>query len=169
LAAESRDREFTRSYNGGTGVTRLIGIMGAKQAGKNTVGTLMVDALRAHGYTADHMGFADPIRSMMLALDPIVKFDVEEVYEFGSECPEVITHQTRYSEAVEWYRYEGAKEIDEVRRLLQKFGTEVVRDHLGENVWVDHLFNRANESGLDFVIITDVRFPNEHDEQTNLA
>ena len=48
----------------------------------------------------------------------------------------------------------------EIRRTLQRFGTEVGRNILGENLWVDTTF-ALMEPGKDYVI-TDMRFPNEH-------
>ena len=48
--------------------------------------------------------------------------------------------------------------IPDVRRLLQRLGTEAGRDILGENIWVDTAFSRVSS---DKIVVTDVRFPNE--------
>jgi len=45
------------------------------------------------------------------------------------------------------------------RELLQKLGTDALRDNLHYNVWVNALF--ADYSVHEDWIITDVRFPNE--------
>lgn len=59
-----------------------------------------------------------------------------------------------------------------VRELLQKLGTEAMRDNLHENVWVNALFadykaiERVPEKRMSIMpnwIITDMRFPNEMD------
>ena len=46
-----------------------------------------------------------------------------------------------------------------VRELLQKLGTEAMRNGLHTNVWVNALF--ADYSAQSNWIITDMRFPNE--------
>ena len=52
----------------------------------------------------------------------------------------------------------------EVRRLLQVFGTEVGRDMLGPEVWINQVFKKLDTFPADqSVAITDVRFPNEAD------
>lgn len=60
--------------------------------------------------------------------------------------------------------------IMSVRELLQKLGTEAMRDNLHENVWVNALFadykavSRVPEKRMSVMpkwIITDMRFPNE--------
>lgn len=49
-----------------------------------------------------------------------------------------------------------------VRELLQKLGTDALRDNLHINVWVNALF-ADYENGYSKWIITDLRFPNEYD------
>ncbi|HEX9089527.1 MAG TPA: hypothetical protein VF867_18700 [Arthrobacter sp.] len=49
----------------------------------------------------------------------------------------------------------------EVRRYLQKYGTDVCRTRFGSNAWVDHLARRIEESGAEHVAVSDVRFDNE--------
>lgn len=69
----------------------------------------------------------------------------------------------RYLEMREYASYDEAKLNPEVRRLLQTLGTEVGRNMLGENVWVDAAFrevDRLMDEGHN-VAITGVRFPNE--------
>jgi len=59
-----------------------------------------------------------------------------------------------------------------VRRLLQKLGTECVRDILGEDAWIQALYKRLLDDGVICdccspvewkadVVVTDCRFPNE--------
>lgn len=48
-----------------------------------------------------------------------------------------------------------------VRDILQKLGTEAIRDGLYKDAWVNALFNDYREG--DRWIITDMRFPNEYD------
>lgn len=48
-----------------------------------------------------------------------------------------------------------------VRDLLQRLGTDAIRDNLHEDAWVNALFNDYHQS--DKWIITDMRFPNEYE------
>jgi hypothetical protein len=49
----------------------------------------------------------------------------------------------------------------EVRRLLQKLGTEVVRESYGANAWVDVVARQIAEEKPQRAVLTDVRFDNE--------
>jgi hypothetical protein len=119
-----------------------IGLVGKAQSGKSTVGLYLVER---YGYNA--VAFADPLRAMAEAINPIVGFH----------------NGLRYNEAVSLYGYESAKSnFPEVRRFLQALGTEAGRDVLGETVWVDAAVRRAQELGNPCVF-TDARFPNEAD------
>lgn len=120
----------------------IVGILGRKQSGKSTLARYLVED---HGYT-EH-AYADPLRELALALDPIVL--VTPSGQSYGLCHVV--------ESIGW---DTAKEqIPEVRRVLQRLGTDVFRA-IDEDVWVDRM--RAllvrRESP---VVIPDVRFPNE--------
>ena len=66
---------------------------------------------------------------------------------------------TRISTVVDAEGWERAKSRPEVRSLLQRFGTQVGRMILGENVWVDTALRDLSKR----TVFTDVRFPNEAD------
>lgn len=118
----------------------IIGLSGVARAGKDTVAKVLHDL---YGYQP--VSFSDMLNQALLALDPWVRTGYED--------------WSRYSVVIERNGYEDAKDrFEEVRRLLQAMGTEVGRNLLGENIWVDALFNNL-PSGL--VAITNVRFPNE--------
>jgi hypothetical protein len=61
--------------------------------------------------------------------------------------------------------YERSKQIADVRRLLQRLGTEVGRNILGYDVWVNAAFRTVDEwrdLNRQDVAITGIRFFNEH-------
>lgn len=101
------------------------------------------------------VAFADPLREMMVALNPIVSstFDREGLMEG------IIEHRlVRIVAKIGWDR--AKREVPEIRALLQRLGTEAGRGVLGENVWVE----QAMKTAMRFknpVVFTDVRFPNE--------
>jgi len=121
-------------------MTELIGLAGYARAGKTTVGGILAKA----GY--HQAAFADPIRAMLYALNPVVRLDDD--YGFAT-----------VRELVDAFGWEQAKTHTTMRRLLQRLGTEAGRECLGPTVWVDALFSTHTERPL---VITDVRFPNEY-------
>ena len=134
---------------------RSVGFMGYSRSGKDTATRVLVDT---HGYR--RVSFADPVREMALALDPIIgHVDMGQV----PGHPRVI-EPFRLSEVVASDGWERAKdEHPEVRRLLQRLGTDAVRDIVGPDTWVRIALDkiRAAESDGVPVAVSDVRFPNE--------
>jgi len=115
---------------------QTLGLAGYARSGKDTV----AQELTKQGYIT--MSFAGPIKKAMLKLDP------------------QIGENKSYKEVVDDIGLEKAKtEYEEVRRLLQVFGTEVGRNMFGENFWVDQAINSIPDGFK--VVFTDVRYPNE--------
>jgi len=120
----------------------IIGLSGFAGSGKDTVADVLV---RDFGFVK--MAFADPLREMALAIDPIIDFDYSVGY-------------IRYSQLLDLIGYTEAKtQYPEVRRFLQVLGTEAVRDILGQNTWVGLGMRRAEE--FPRVVFADMRFKNE--------
>lgn len=145
-------------------MTKLIGLtgpprgsgLGTAGCGKDTAAAALVSA----GWTRD--AFADRMRTAMLALDPLVMNGRDQLY--------------RLSEIVAREGWDTAKrDHPEVRRLLQKFGTEAGRDIHGTDCWVNLLFKKTwwdsedgsvpvvsnRENRRSGVVVTDCRFENE--------
>ena len=130
----------------------IIGLAGRKRSGKSTAARYLVEN---HGVT--ELSFADPLKRMALAVDPRV----------GPESDPV-----RLSEAVGVWGWEEAKDrFPEVRRFLQRLGTEGVRDHIGQDTWVNLAeleiirVIRENEQvdqvAESNIVFADIRFENE--------
>ena len=121
-------------------MNRLIGLSGYARAGKDTIATILAD----YGYV--RVGFADSLRDVALALDPLIFM------------PGVTTRCRPLTAVIDEFGWEQAKDLfPEVRRTLQRIGTEVGRKFFGENVWVD--MGLAKVTGP--TVFTDCRFPNE--------
>lgn len=56
--------------------------------------------------------------------------------------------------------------IEGCRKILQLFGTEVVRNNIDKNFWIDSIIRTSKdiEKHTDFLLISDYRFPNEEIE-----
>jgi hypothetical protein len=134
----------------------LIGVVGFARAGKDSVGQILVE--RA-GFT--RIAFADKMKEFALAVDPYIPIEVMPANSgpiLLGEKVAPITHFRRLSKVVADLGWEKAKTNPEVRRVLQKIGTEGGRLTVGPNMWVDavdlpHVPDRT--------VITDVRFLNE--------
>ncbi len=120
----------------------IIALSGYAQSGKDTLGAFLVED---QGFV--RYAFADALKESVYRLNPIVP-------DFDSEF-------MRYQDVIERDGPELAKTNPEIRRLLQVMGTEVGRQVLGDNVWVDAVFNQVKANGDQNVVITDARFPNE--------
>jgi hypothetical protein len=131
----------------------IIGLNGVARAGKDTVAKILHDL---YGY--EIASFSDILNRALIALNPIV----DVVPQQGDTKDGVGWYGAtvrRYAVIEEELGYEATKENPEVRRLLQAMGTEVGRNLLGPDIWVDALFNNLPKGQL--VAITNVRFPNE--------
>ncbi len=130
-------------------MTTVIGIMGRKRAGKNE----FAEAVAGASSRADDVhvfAFADAIRDIMYAVNPIIGYEDGEF--------------VRYATVIDEHGYEAAKEYPEFRQFAQRLGTEGGRLVFGDNVWVDLVMNKIEEVSEDsLVLIPDVRFPNEYD------
>ena len=120
----------------------VIGISGVARAGKDSIANILVEK---YGY--ERRAFADLMKKMAYAQDPLL----EGVRDQG-------THIT-LAHWVDYHGWEKAKEHPEVRRTLQRLGTQVGRDLFGESFWIDQVTKDLTIESK--VVFSDVRFPNE--------
>lgn len=122
----------------------VLGLGGKLRSGKDTVADYLV-----HEYGFVKIGMSDAVNEAMKLINPIVSADEGYI--------------ERYAALVERVGYAAAKENPEVRRLLQKLGTEVGRHMMGQNVWVDIAERKIREQWAQGkpVALTGMRFPNE--------
>lgn len=119
----------------------LLGLSGYAQSGKDTA------AAELARYGWHRHAFADKLRECAYALNPIIL-----------TLPNGMV--LRLQQIVDSTGWESAKEVyPEVRRTLQRLGTEAGRDILGQDVWVDAAM--AEVPPYQHAVFTDMRFPNE--------
>lgn len=132
---------------------RLIGLVGYPGVGKDEAAKALVE----DGWL--RLSFADKVREAALGIDPIVSIGLEGSF-------------LRLSQIVAAYGWDRAKrEYPEVRRLLQRIGTEGGREIHGQECWVsiiDKLIEEEEYSSGRDVVVTDVRFDNEVELVKNL-
>lgn len=117
-----------------------IGLTGFAQSGKDTVGQYLVEK---YGFT--RVAFADAVRDCLYALNPRVATRTLGI--------------PRVKELVDAVGWEEAKKESDVRELLQRMGTEVGRQLIDDQVWLTIALRKTR--GLNCIVFTDVRFPNE--------
>lgn len=125
---------------------RVIAMHGDPGAGKDTVGQYLVEQ---YGFT--RLAFADKLKVMCEALDPIVAIPTDTDPRWF-----------RLAEIVAKLGWDLAKKrYPEVRRTQQRLATEVIRAHVDPQFWVKAVEAQMLPGG-DYVI-TDLRFPNEYE------
>ena len=125
----------------------IVGLGHQAQVGKDTAAGFLVER---HGFK--RLAFADILKEVLYDMNPIISASNNPVG--------IIPRYVHLQDIVDNKSWEYAKKSGEVRRLLQELGV-AARWHLGENVWVQPIFNRIlDEPDTDFVV-TDIRFPNE--------
>jgi hypothetical protein len=122
-----------------------VGFVGRAGSGKDTA----FHAIEPFGYK--RIGFADKVRECALAIDPII-----EVTMFDEPLDYV-----RLSKVVEWVGWDQAKQIADVRRTLQRLGTEMGRQIIDPELWVNLAIRSTHDHHPAPIAFTDVRFANE--------
>lgn len=125
-------------------VTKL-GFAGYAGSGKSTVARAVAGELSRPGTVWEPESIAAPLRAMLAAMDPIVS-----------------PAGRRWNDVVDEVGYTAAKAAfgGEGRRLLQRLGSDALRDVLGERTLLD-LFE-VRSAGRR-VVVDDVRLPIEVD------
>lgn len=135
----------------------VIGVTGYKRTGKSTVCRLLVEHF---GFT--QYGFADPLRDMARAINPVISLEGAPAHVLDLLRHHAFhVNEWRYADLEHVLGYEVAKDIPDFRRFLQRLGTEGVRATFGPNAWVDALARRVAADGTTRVCISDVRFFSE--------
>lgn len=127
-----------------------IALIGKTRSGKDTVAAHLISS---RSYT--RVAFADPLKEMSLALDPILEADTTHP-QLGDMGP------VRLAEMVRLHGWETVKDqFPEARRVLQHLGS-AVRDQ-DEDFWLNQAMRKvraARDWNLP-VVVTDCRYLNE--------
>jgi hypothetical protein len=129
----------------------IIALSGFARSGKDEAAKVLVEE---YGFTK--VAFADKLREVLYALNPLVGIDGEP-FEGGLDYITVQMVIDRYG----WDGYKETEHGKEIRRLLQRLGTEAGRQTLWDSIWIDAALTGLPEDAK--VVVSDARFYNEFD------
>lgn len=130
----------------------IIGIVGHIGSGKDTVGNFITESV---GVSGRKDSFAAPLKDVCSSIfgwpRRLLEGNTLESREFR-ETPDIF-----------WTRKTGIDNFTP-RLALQLVGTDVLRDHFHNDIWINSLEYRLRKvSDADTVVVTDARFTNELD------
>jgi len=138
----------------------IIGISGKAGSGKDTTAHIFqyLDCCKKYEYELNGMSFENwCLYSYRDDLWTVKKF-ATAVKQVASLLTGIPARDFEWAPVKEMSLGEQWNNMT-VRDLLQKIGTDAIRDNVHENAWVNALMSQYKEG--DNWLITDVRFPNE--------
>ena len=132
----------------------IIALSGYARAGKDEAAAALVEDL---GFV--QVAFADKLREMLYALNPIVSGS-----SYGLNISTGEKRPLYVQDVIDKFSWDGYKETPfgtEIRRLLQRLGTEAGRQTLWDSIWIDAALTGLDEDAR--VVVSDARFFNEFD------
>lgn len=132
----------------------LIGINGKIGHGKDTVAEIIKRLSYKSWEIKKFAGKLKQIASLLTGI-PVEKFEDQEFKK--TKLNSSWSRSIPFGEPARGFKIENMT----VRELLQKLGTEAIRNNLHENAWVNALFADFWGSPEPNWLISDVRFPNE--------
>lgn len=129
---------------------KIIGICGFIGSGKDTAAGILKEI---YGDRVKHFSFAGALKDAVAA-----------VFGWDRQMIEGATAESRkWRECVDpwWSERLGIPGLTP-RYVLQTWGTDLLRNHFHQDIWLASVERKISECGADdIVVITDCRFPNE--------
>jgi hypothetical protein len=126
---------------------RVFVLVGRKAAGKDTLGEIIMETIRAEGKVGALAAFAAPMKATLVTM-------------FGFPDTSYFCDHNKKERL--WPAYCATHTP---RQLMEWFGTDVVRQQFGRDFWVNRLVRdvetAAADAKADAVVVTDARFVNE--------
>lgn len=124
----------------------IIGVCGFIGSGKGTFGDHLVTE---HGFKS--MSFAKSLKDAVAVMfcwpRTLLEGDTRESREWRETLDP-------------WWSTKMGKPVTP-RWVLQYIGTDVMRNHFADDIWIWNLEKQIHDVGGQDIVITDVRFPNE--------
>jgi len=126
---------------------KLVLISGYKRSGKDFVSEKLSELIKGSSVVT----LAEPLKDIIATTMSVSK-DALEKYKNNSEL--LFVHETPCTNL--WQ----SKKVTDFRHILQRFGTDAMKKHFGDDVWVDLLIRKLPAEGV--VIVSDWRFISEY-------
>lgn len=139
-----------------TNYPRIISLSGLQGSGKDTVADILCES---YGYT--RISFAATLKDAVAA-----------VFSWNREMLEGRTSEARAEreQVDEWWSNRLQMQGLTPRRVLQEWGTDVLRNNFHADIWIASLERQIMTAPADArFVITDCRFPNELNVLRNLG
>lgn len=128
----------------------IIGISGKFRSGKDTVALMVSEYFQNKKLETERIAFADSVREVVEIISGKKRQIVDDTTFSVPVLDFTIDDKNTYLE--EWGLTIG--------EMLQKVGTDAMRDNFDKDVWVKSAFNKMKDEKTVY-LISDVRFPNE--------
>ena len=133
---------------------KIILVNGKKRSGKDYVARELKKLLETKSKTVQIMSFAEPMKSIISTTLGIAEKELE-LYKNNPENYKVcLVHDDEFGS--------NYSVLTDFRKILQQFGTECMKPHFGDDVWVNLLLDRAKNAKCDYIIVPDFRFKCEY-------
>lgn len=126
----------------------IILVSGKKRAGKDTVAQMIVEQLNSD-YSISRLSFAEPMKEILADTFDVELEDLEDYKNFPKLYPVMVLHP----ELVESFELST-----DMRKILQRFGTEAMKKQFGDDVWSELLYKKIYS---DITVVSDWRFKSE--------
>lgn len=135
-------------------MSQIIGIIGFKGSGKDTVGDFLVDS-----YDFERDSFAGSLKDAISAIFGWDRILLEGASAESREWRE--TPDIWWEEKLDWQNHPGSYISPRFtpRAAMQFWGTDLLRRNFHNDLWIMSLQNKIRNK--DRIVITDCRFPNE--------
>jgi hypothetical protein len=147
---------------------KIILCGGKAQSGKNQAADFMMARAKKQGFTSKQLYFAKPVKDLAkkayneysIHLNASIEEIISRLGELGvpTEDKAVTVLRKLVINPENWYE----NKTTSTRLLIQSLGTDIVRNSIDENHWVDLATEQIMESKEEIIFVTDFRFPNEY-------
>lgn len=152
----------------------LIGLTGKLGSGKNTVGDFIKEWAQENGQKAQLQGFADSLK-LSFARIFVPDATLDQALRFADSMKKngALYFSTPLMDHDLFDKFGPNRSITG-RQALQHYGTEAHRRVFADNFWVDQLLPEGRnqydndaawfykwDTGINYAVVTDLRFPNE--------
>lgn len=133
---------------------KIVGILGFAGSGKDTAAAALIE----RGYVK--YAFADALKDVIAVM-----------FNWPRHLMEGDTSKSRsWRETVDpWWSNKLGIESFTPRMAMTSIGTDVIRAHFNDSLWIANVEKKILGNGNDKIVITDCRFPNEASLITGLG